>query len=185
MGRAAPIDQGGAHSDAVNHVGSTPDAMKRQALAASLCLTALASGCGATPPAELAGLWSAGPAACAAGVGVRFEPGAIDAVYQDHHETLFERPRYQERRDGGAFEVRIVYQLPRRPGGAYSATARGVITLAEGEDGFLRPIAHNLLDGRTGSARVRIGEDPALAALTLAPCGPHSWRGGLRGRSEG
>jgi hypothetical protein len=145
----------------------------------------LAAGCGARAPSELAGLWSTGPAACEAGMGVRFGAHAIEAVYQGARETLFAAPVY-EREPGGAggFRMRIEYELPRQPGGAYNAGARGVITLERGESGFLEPTGHTLLDLRTGSARAHIGRDPVLAALRLAPCADgHLRRESLRGRS--
>jgi hypothetical protein len=40
------------------------------------------------------------------------------------------------------------------------------------------------VDPRTGSARLRIANDPAATALTLTPCGDHPWRERLRGRSQ-
>ncbi|MEJ0060164.1 MAG: hypothetical protein WDM79_11545 [Terricaulis sp.] len=150
---------------------------------ASLVLVAAATGCaGSRPPAELAGLWSSGPAACAAGVGVRFESGAIDAVYERQREVLFEHPTYQVESAGEDFRVRIRYELPRRPGGVRVAGAYGVLVLERGEEGALRPASHNMIDGRTGSARMRIVADPALTALALTPCGGHPWREELRGR---
>ena len=56
-----------------------------QRTAALLFVAFVASACAgpAHPPAELNGLWSSGPAACAAGVGVRFGPDKIEIVYQD------------------------------------------------------------------------------------------------------
>jgi hypothetical protein len=144
----------------------------------------LATGCsgGSQPPAELAGLWSAGPAACAAGVGVRFGPRAIEAVYEEQRETLFERPRYRVEGLGENFRVRITYALPRLPGGARSLGAHGVIVMVRRGVGVV-PAAHNLMDGRTGSARLRIANDAAIRALTLTPCGAHPWREQLRGRA--
>lgn len=141
---------------------------------------ALAAGCsaGAAPPAELGGLWSAGPAACEAGVGVRFAPGAIVASYQGQNETLFLQPRYQVLADNDAFRVRIEYALP---GGA-RVGGRGVLVLALNEDGSLTPETHTMLDARTGAARTRLIDDPAKALLALSPCGPARGRGvGLRG----
>ncbi len=142
-----------------------------------------AAGCGgAAPPTELAGLWSAGAAACAAGVGVRFERDAILAVYDRQAETLFAKPRYQIIAPGDDFRVRIEYRLPRMAGGARSVGARGVLVLARRGEG-LAPATHNLADGRTGAVRLRVADDPAAALLTLIPCGDHPWREGLRGRS--
>lgn len=142
---------------------------------------ALLAGCGGVRvPSELGGLWSAGQAACAAGVGVRFTPEAIEAVYDEQRETLFAQPRYQVLDGGDQFRVRIVYDLPHRPGGARVAGAQGVLVLArEGER--ISVAGHNMLDGRTGAARLSIVDDPVTDVLALEPCGPHPWRGGLRG----
>lgn len=146
------------------------------------CLLFVAScGGGSRPPQELAGLWSAGPAACEAGVGIHFTSEAIEAVYGESSETLFARPHYKLEGEGDARRVRITYDLPRRPGGARSIGARGMIVLMHGEDGRIIPETHNLLDGRTGAARLRIADDPARALLSLQPCGPSPWSVGLRG----
>lgn len=144
---------------------------------------ALASGCGgaSAPPAELDGLWSSGPAGCEADVGVRFTEHAIVAAYEDQNETLFAHPRYDVI-DTEPFRVRIEYQLPRRPGGGGVAGARGVLVVMETDDGRLMAERHAMLDGRTGAARMRMKEDPALALLALEPCGPRRGRSpGLRG----
>jgi hypothetical protein len=143
----------------------------------------VAAGCGASqpPPAELSGLWSAGPAACSAGVGVEFGAEAIDAVYEDERQTLFQHPRYQVEAAGDEFRVRITYDLPRMAGGARSVGAYGVVVLAR-EGATIAPVSHNLVDPRTGAARLRIADDPAVTALTL--CGDHPWREPLRGRSQ-
>jgi hypothetical protein len=158
-------------------------AKSRPLTLAALALAVAMTGCaGARPPAELAGLWSQGPAACAAGIGVRFENGAIDAVYEQQREVLFEHPTYVVESAGEDFRVRIRYELPRRPGGARVAGAYGVLVLERGAEGVLRPASHNMIDNRTGSARMRIVADPALSALALTPCGAHPWREQLRGR---
>jgi len=149
----------------------------------SAALLAFAGCARERPPAELGGLWSAGQAACAAGVGVRFTEDAIEAVYENQRETLFASPRYRLEGRGDAFRVRIQYDLPHRPGGARGLGARGVLVLARDDAGRLAPVRHNMLDGRTGAARLRFVDDPAVAALSLEPCGPHPWRGGLRGLS--
>jgi hypothetical protein len=149
-------------------------------LACSLIL----AGCGGSrPPAELAGLWSAGPAACEAGIGIRFTSEAIEAVYDERSETLFANPRYVMEGDGDGRRVRIAYDLPHRPGGVRTVGARGMIVLTRGPDGRIIPETHNLLDGRTGAARLRIADDPARELLTLQPCGPNPWSVGLRGLS--
>lgn len=143
--------------------------MARLPLAALMALAA--AGCGGSPPpTELAGLWSRGQDACAAEIGVRFGPHAIQAVYGDQRETLFERPRYQVE-PGTTLRIRIVYDLPRLPGGAHSAGARGVLLLARQPDGSIAPVTHNLSDARTGAVRLRMGQDPAKALLSLSPCG--------------
>jgi hypothetical protein len=156
-------------------------------IAAILCLGAIVSGCGfsTSPPPELHGLWSAGQAACAAGVGVHFGSDAIQAVYEQERQTLFEHPRYQVLGEGEAFRVRILYDLPERPGGAHVAGARGVLVLMRDGRGGIVPEAHNLIDGRTGAARVQLDNDPALSVLSLQPCGDdHPFREGLRGREH-
>jgi len=159
-------------------------------LTLAFCVAALASGCGAArPPRELDGLWSAGPAACAAGVGVKFERSRIVAVYGDQPQVLFSRPDYQREAGSHEFRVRIVYRLPRLPGGAGSAGAHGVLVLAQNPAGDLAPASHNLIDTRTGSARLRMVDDPALRSMALTPCDgppPGSAHGaGLRGRAGG
>lgn len=149
----------------------------------ALCL--LASACaGGHAPRQLAGLWSAGPAACAAGVGVRFDDDEIAIVYDRQRQTLFERPRYFVESAGPRFRIRILYDLPRRPGGARVAGAYGVLVLDGAPGAPLHPESHNLIDSRTGSARLRITGDPAISALALKPCGtsPHSGQENLRGR---
>ena len=119
--------------------------------------------------------------ACAAGVGIRFKPDAIEAIYDRQVETLFDRPHY-EVRGRGPFRVRIVYDLPRLAGGAHVAGARGVVELTRRQDGSIAPTLHNLLDPRTGAARVQLVNDPAIAALTLTSCAPGTWRADLRER---
>jgi len=150
------------------------------ARAAFALLGLVLAGCaGARPPEELTGLWSAGPAACAAGVGVRFRADVIEAVYDDETELLFAHPKYEIQDSGERFRVRILYDLP---GGR--AGGRGVVVLARQADGSLAPEGHALLDGRTGAARVRLQNDPVDGLLTLEPCGAHPWREMLRGRAQ-
>lgn len=145
----------------------------------------LAAACGSAPPRELSGLWSAGPMSCAAGVGIRFNADAIEAYYEDGRQTLFDHPRYQRIGRGDPFRVRIVYDLPRLPGGAHVAGARGVVLLAQQPDGSILPAMHNLLDARTGAARMPLADDPAVEALTLVPCGDgQTTASGLRGRDD-
>jgi hypothetical protein len=150
-----------------------------------LALLGLAlAGCADAPPQELGGLWSAGPAACAAGVGVRFRADAIEAVYDREVETLFAHPRYQVEPHGEAFRVRIVYDLPQLPGGASAPGSHGVLILARQADGSIAPEYHAMVDGRTGAVRMRIVNDPAALLLSLQPCGAHPWREELRGRAR-
>lgn len=158
--------------------------MKRAvALLSVIFLISACSAGKARPPAELDGLWSAGPAACAAGVGVRFQPDSVEVVYEDETQTLFDHPRYKLESSGQSFRVRITYELPHVAGGARVAGARGVLVLARQPDGSIAPITHSIIDARTGAARSRIGNDPAAQALTLSPCGNHPWREDLRGRA--
>lgn len=149
------------------------------------CLVlSLTAGCGAgaDPPRELAGLWSAGDASCAAGVGIRFTKEAIEAVYADQTETLFARPRYQVVDAGDAFRVRVTYELLVADGAAARPGARGVLVLVR-RGAMIAPEAHTRVDRLTGSAWTRINDDPAIAAMTLQPCGRHPWREPLRGLS--
>jgi hypothetical protein len=159
--------------------------MARAPLLIALAGLSVAGACGQTPPpVELNGLWSAGLAACEAGVGVRFGMESIDAVYDDEQtETLFAHPKYEVLDDGRDFRVRIRYELPYVVGGARSAGAHGVLVLARQDDRLL-PVGHTLIDGLTGAARVRLVDDPVDNALSLTPCGAHPWREPLRGRSE-
>jgi hypothetical protein len=153
------------------------------ALACGLALAACGSA--AAPPRELSGLWSAGPAACEAGVGVRFGGDSIAAVYDDERQTLFKHPHYTVESDSDEqFQVRISYELPHRAGGARSTGAEGILVLERSADGGIEVASHNLLDARTGTARVRIVNDPAVNVLRLQPCGDHAWRMALRGRRE-
>ena len=118
-------------------------------------------------------------------MGVRFDSDEIAIVYDRQRQPLFERPRYHlEEVQGQSFRVRIEYDLPHRPGGAQVAGAYGELVLV-GVDGALYPASHNLIDSRTGSARIRIFNDPAIRALSLKPCNhmTSASTGPLRGRS--
>lgn len=134
----------------------------------------------AAPPSELDGLWSTGDASCAAGVGIRFTEAAIMAIYPDQEEVLFAAPQYDEISSEGRFRVRVTYQLPDLAGAGPRPGAHGVIVLSR-HGGLLAPESHAMVDGLTGSARMRIGDDPVTTALTLQPCGRHPWREPLRG----
>ncbi len=145
----------------------------------------VAAGCAAPqpPPAELSGLWSAGEAACRGGVGIEFGTEAIEAVYEHERQTLFQHPTYAVQARGDEFRVRITYDLPRFAGGASTAGAHGVLVLKRAGS-MLAPVSHTLVDPLTGAARMRLGDDPAVRALTLTPCGEHPWREPLRGRNR-
>ena len=151
-------------------------------LAGALTLTcALAACADQGPPRELAGLWSAGPAACAADIGVRFEPGEVALRYApEQSQTLMESPRYALERRGARLRVRISYRLP-GAGGDVARGARGVMVLERDNDGWLKVDSHLLEDTRTGAARVRLQDDPVARAFRLRQCGPNAWIEGLRG----
>lgn len=156
----------------------SPFAVVGAAIVAAACT-------GPRPPDELSGLWSAGEAACAAGVGVRFDNAAIAAVYDDETQVLFDRPRYDVEARGRSFRVRITYDLPPLAGAPRGVGGRGVLVLERKPDGGVAPVSHLLIDDRTGAARQRISNDPAVAALTLKPCGDQRWQDDeLRDRSE-
>lgn len=159
--------------------------MRRARPLPALACGALAlTGCGAAgPPRELSGLWSSGPAACEAGVGVRFGSDSIAAIYDDERETLFKNPRYDvQSGTDEALQVRISYDLPHRAGGARSTGAQGVLVVRQSPEGGIEVASHNLLDARTGAARVRIVGDPAANVLRLQPCGEQAAGLALRGR---
>lgn len=158
--------------------------MGRRRLLIGLLALALVGCAGQRAPEELSGLWSAAPAACEAGVGVRFRGDAIEAVYDTQVETLFARPNYEVEAQGEAFRVRITYDLPRIAGGVRTSGAHGVLVLARQPNGGIAPLRHALVDARTGATRTRIDRDPVLTLMTLEPCGPHPWREGLRGRTS-
>lgn len=156
----------------------------RRGLLPILAATAALSGClGGGPPEELAGLWAAGPAACDAGLGVRFERAAVSAHFDEETQVLLDRPDYEIERRGERVRVRISYQLPKPEEGA-RPSVRGVLILERGEDGWLHTRAHRFEDPRTGSAHVRIAGDPAAQIFRLRKCGPDAWIEGLRGRRD-
>jgi hypothetical protein len=152
---------------------------------ALLFLTTLASACaGPThPPAELNGLWSSGPAACAAGIGVRFESDKIEVVYEDSTQTLFEHPRYNLESNERSFRVRITYDLPRVTGGTRVAGAHGVLVLARQSGGGLAPVTHSIVDARTGRPHAH-RQRPGVQALTLSRAGASLARRSARPRSK-
>lgn len=152
--------------------------MRASAAILTLCLASSACAPSA-PPRDLDGLWSAGPAACEAGVGLRFGADAIEAVYDGEAETLFDQPRYRTERRHGALYVRIRYELPSES--AHGASY-GELVLRRRNDGWLTPVSNRWIDARTGAARLRIGDDPLKDALTVRPCAPNAWIANLRGR---
>ena len=165
------------------HAGATngDSAGKTLFSASVLALT----GCGSErPPAELAGLWSAGPAACEAGMGLRFEDEAIAAVYDGQREVMFQNPRYRVEEHGEEFRVRVSLRLAAPTWRRAKASAHMACWCWRAtRRAALRPSSHNLIDARTGSARMRIVGDPTLS-FALQPCGDHHpWRENLRGRS--
>ncbi len=139
-------------------------------------LLALTASCDSGPPRALHGLWSAGPAACAAGVGLEFGEDAIAAVYGSEREALFVRPRYRESHTATGMRVSIDYELPQGRG------MEGRLVLQRGDDGWLRPVSHLMRNKLTGAVRAPIGEDRTALALTVRPCAPDAWLAGLRGR---
>lgn len=147
---------------------------------AGLGLALAACGEVTAPPSELDGLWSTGDASCAAGVGIRFTEAAIVAVYPDEEDVLIAAPHYDEISSEGRFRVRVTYALPAVEGAGPRPGARGVLVLSR-HGQLLAPEQHTLVDGLTGSARMRIADDPVTTALTLQPCGRHPWREPLRG----
>jgi hypothetical protein len=128
------------------------------------------------------GLWSAGPAACAAGVGLSFDNNAVQARIGEDREALFENPIYRREGMGETFRVRIDYDLPHTQG-VSQVGPRGALVLTRGPEGRLRPVSHLMTDPMTGSVRMRIKDDPVMSSLDLKPCGHHAWNEGLRGRS--
>ncbi|MGE3142436.1 MAG: hypothetical protein AB7L65_03890 [Hyphomonadaceae bacterium] len=151
----------------------------------SLWMGLLLSACGAAgPPPALAGLWSVGPAACAAGVGLTFGRDAIAADYGGEREILFANPRYQ-RMPGGRLRIRIRYDLPAPQGENARTGMRGVLVMERRDDGWLQPVSHQIEDVRTGARRLHIGADPMDLALTVRPCAVSAWIPGLRGRGPG
>lgn len=149
-------------------------------LAAAFALCLLIAGCGGGPPKQLEGMWSAGPAACAAGIGLEFRGDTVDAVYVDDRDVLFARPRYQVVRAADPFRVRIRYDLPGHARGA----GEGVLVLERQEDGRLLPLSHRFENTLTGAVRVSIGPDPIVRAFAVQPCDERAWIGNLRGRAR-
>lgn len=153
------------------------------ALALTVGLACTAACTQGGPPPELSGLWSSGPAACEAGVGVRFESGVVAAHYAGGGVVpLLNTPDYDVERRGARVRVRILYKLPAPAGGASSPGANGVLVVERGDDGWLNAVTHRLQDARTGSARITIGPDSVVSAFHLRRCGPGAWIAGLRGR---
>lgn len=148
-------------------------------LGAAIVSAAMLAGCGGGAPKELDGLWAGGPAACEAGLGVRFRDDAVSAHLEGAEEVLLEAPRYALQRPGARVRVRIDYAPP---GGRQASPVRGVLVLERGEDGWLSAVAHRLEDARTGSALVRLRGDAMARIFRLRRCGADAWIEGLRGR---
>lgn len=152
--------------------------MRAPALAL-VCALLLGCSSGGAPPRQLAGMWSAGPAACSARIGLEFGAEAIEAIYVDEREALVERPRYEVIQDE-PFRVRIRYRLPGNA--AVRRSGEGIIDLERIRDGSLRPVAHRFENELTGAVRLSIGADPMVQAMTVRPCDQNAWIGDLRGR---
>ncbi|MGE0828489.1 MAG: hypothetical protein AB7O04_03960 [Hyphomonadaceae bacterium] len=146
----------------------------------SVAAAASLAACGSEPPQELAGLWGAGPANCEAGIGVRFASNSISAHFDGASQTLLDRPIYDVERRGARVRVRVTYELP----GGDAVGSKGVLVLERGEDGWLRTMTHRLENIRTGSAHIRLNDDPVARAFRLRKCGPDAWIEGLRGRDD-
>ncbi|MBI1185744.1 MAG: hypothetical protein GC206_00115 [Alphaproteobacteria bacterium] len=142
---------------------------------------ALLAGCGAGAPKELNGLWASGPAACEAGLGVRFSDGAVSAHVDGAEQVLLEAPRYDLERRGTRVRVRIDYAPP---GGRRASPVRGVLVLERGDDGWLNAVTHRLEDSRTGGVQMRLRDDAMARIFRLRPCGEDAWIEGLRGRQR-
>lgn len=141
---------------------------------ACVVLATLLSGCGGGPPKELNGLWSIGPAACAAGLGVTFKGDAVWARYEKDEFLLMDAPRYVVTPTAGGSLVRIDYKLPSAPGGVSGALGRGVIEIELATaSGRLTPLRSRYVDLRTGSARVPLRAGGLERALSLAHCPKH------------
>jgi len=141
---------------------------------------ALLSGCAESgPPKELHGLWASGPAACDAGLGVRFGGRAVSAHLDGAEQVLLDAPEYELQRRGARVRVKIEYDPP---GGRAATPVRGVLVLERGDDGWLTTVSHRLEDLRTGSAQIRIKGDAMAGLFRLRQCGPNAWIEGLRGR---
>lgn len=159
--------------------------MKCVRLAAMMTLTGAAAGClDSPPPPELQGLWSGGPAACAAQMGVRFLSDEVTAAFDDGRtQALLHDPEYAVERRGARLRVRISYALP-APDDAPELAARGALTLERDSDGWLNVADHRLQDARTGAVRLILNDDPAARAFRLRRCGPDAWIEGLRGTTD-
>ena len=135
---------------------------------AALCAfsVTLLAACGG-PPKVLAGLWSASPEACAAGLGVTFRADAVRARYDRDAFILFAQPRYSTVQTPSGAIVRINYALP----GADEALGRGEIELAwSRNDARLLPLRRRFVDLLTGSTTVPLQADAVDRALALKRC---------------
>jgi hypothetical protein len=126
--------------------------------------------CGARPPKELSGLWSTGPAACAAGLGVTFRRDGVWAHYAKDEFVLMAAPRYTVTPTPDGALVRIDYKLPGAPGGVAADLGRGVIELERSRMDRLRPVRSRFVDLRTGAATLPLHAGPMEQAMQLARC---------------
>jgi hypothetical protein len=115
-------------------------------------------------------LWSTGPAACAAGLGVTFRGDSVRARFEDDEFVLMAAPRYAVARTADGAIIRIEYQLPTEPGGVSGDLGRGVIEIERTDAGRLVPLRRRFVDLRTGSARLPLKAGALEHALTLAKC---------------
>jgi hypothetical protein len=112
-----------------------------------------------------------------------FESDAVRLFDGEAETTLLAAPRFRVRRDEGVRIVEIRYRLPSRPGGVSAAAGRGVVVLAEQEDGALVHRGERFEDARTGAVWAPLNaEEAALAAaFPIIPCAGPAFDTGLRG----
>ena len=135
-----------------------------------LFVCAALSACAPGAPAELAGLWSVGEAACAQGRGLTFDAGAITVHGESRAEPLVDGVRDEVRAARAGLRVSIRHALPGRPGGVDPRGGVGVVDLELARDGWLRPVARRFEDGLTGSARTPLHALGYADALLVRRC---------------